>query len=408
MSQTKTEVFKEVISHFDYHWFWGLNYHEVVPANNLAVEVDALITDIKLQKALRLKLLPILLFEYSIVIFFHWLFNINNFRVDIYTWAACIAYNEFALTKEKQPIHFGLEESGWDLGAIKWFRTELNKNPGPFKDENQNTIHTTSTTADDLNLEFCVKASMQPHLNTLEIIRRNGEFLGWEEIRKAFKKKALLVHPDKNNNTPQSNEAFKELGEAVDYFKSLLRSKNNPSDLFNDRRMDDIQTGINNLHKGYEEIREMNAETREMNAETREMNAETREMNAETREMQKEIKRHIDRIILDRANKERLNAETCRDTLSIEEIDLESCSDNDKQKMYVVTDTVIDIDSRENSNPDYSTCQFTSSEKRRSSDSSNEMSSLLVAKGLYAIKTSPKPDLEITKNSYEGNGFEFI
>lgn len=338
MSLTKEEIFKDVMSHFDYHWFWGLNYHEIAPINNLAVEIDALIRDEELQGSFRDKLIPILIFEHPIVIFIYWLFNIDNFRVNLYKWAACIAHNEFVLAKEDRPLHIDLERRGWDLGAINWFRIELNKRAP----EEQNNIFTNRTEQDASNPQFTVNRTMQPYLQTLEIHRGSGESISWEEIRKAFKKKALRVHPDKNSNMEEANEAFNKLKEALDYFESLTQG--NDDSIFNiEQRLDNLRIGINKLNKRREEF-----------------DIALQELN-----------QRIDRLILIRK------------------------AEREKQTMSIDTDTVIHINNldREVS-------------KRPSSDSSNEMSSLLVSNGLYTIKTSD--EVPLAGEFQESRGFELI
>jgi len=50
-----------------------------------------------------------------------------------------------------------------------------------------------------------------------------------EYLKKQYRKLILKNHPDKNGNTPESNEKFKQIHEAYHYLKSDL-SKLNPSD----------------------------------------------------------------------------------------------------------------------------------------------------------------------------------
>lgn len=48
-----------------------------------------------------------------------------------------------------------------------------------------------------------------------------------EELRSAYKKQALRLHPDKNKNSPEATEKFKELNEA---FRELETQMNSPED----------------------------------------------------------------------------------------------------------------------------------------------------------------------------------
>lgn len=67
-------------------------------------------------------------------------------------------------------------------------------------------------------------------LNILEIdntkINYNDEY-----IRKQYRKMALKYHPDKNGNTEESNEKFKQINEAYNYIKSDFNSCDLDSDL---------------------------------------------------------------------------------------------------------------------------------------------------------------------------------
>ena len=398
MSQTKKELFKEVISHFDYHWFWGLNYQEIVPDNNLALAVDTLIEDEESQRLFRDELIEIW-DKFFIVFFIYWLFNIDNFRANIYTWAACIAYNEFTLTDEMGPTPFNLERSGWGLGAIECFRTELNKLP---LIEEQNTVPTTSSTPDDQKLQFSVNPYMQPYLKTLDIIRKNGEFLGEKEIKNAFNRKALLLHPDKNNNTPQSTEAFIKLKEALDYFKSLVQRKDDSSDIRINQRMNNFWMKLNKIGE----------ETEQLKRETEQLKRETEQLKREN-ELLKRDSELLDRMLEEKKRNRVANPyKLCEDSTRGREL-IEANPEHLKAVRNIETrnEIVIDIDSIENLNFDYSTCQSTSTEKRRpilSPDTNNETSSLLVSQGLYAIKTTPKRNVQPSNDTYESRGFETI
>ena len=51
-----------------------------------------------------------------------------------------------------------------------------------------------------------------------------------ELLKKKYHKQALLNHPDKNGNTPESNEKFKQINEAYDYLKREISYSNNGND----------------------------------------------------------------------------------------------------------------------------------------------------------------------------------
>ena len=53
----------------------------------------------------------------------------------------------------------------------------------------------------------------------LEIDISKKDIINIEYIKKKYHKQALKFHPDKNGNTPESNDKFKQINEAYDYLK---------------------------------------------------------------------------------------------------------------------------------------------------------------------------------------------
>ena len=64
----------------------------------------------------------------------------------------------------------------------------------------------------------------------IDITKTNYKDITIEFIKKKYHKLALKNHPDKNGNTPESNEKFKRLNEAYDYLKREIKNIN-PDDL---------------------------------------------------------------------------------------------------------------------------------------------------------------------------------
>lgn len=56
-------------------------------------------------------------------------------------------------------------------------------------------------------------------IEILELQCKSGETLKYETVKKQYHKLALLYHPDKNENTPISNEKFRRVKEAFTYLK---------------------------------------------------------------------------------------------------------------------------------------------------------------------------------------------
>jgi curved DNA-binding protein CbpA len=64
----------------------------------------------------------------------------------------------------------------------------------------------------------------------IDITKTNYNDITIEFIKKKYHKLALKNHPDKNGNTPESNEKFKQINEAYDYLKREIKNIN-PDDL---------------------------------------------------------------------------------------------------------------------------------------------------------------------------------
>ena len=58
----------------------------------------------------------------------------------------------------------------------------------------------------------------------IDTINTNYNDITIELIKKKYHKLALQNHPDKNGNTPESNEKFKEINEAYNYLKREIKN----------------------------------------------------------------------------------------------------------------------------------------------------------------------------------------
>jgi curved DNA-binding protein CbpA len=64
----------------------------------------------------------------------------------------------------------------------------------------------------------------------IDINKTNYTDITFDFLKKKYHKLALQNHPDKNGNTPESNEKFKQINEAYNYLKSEIKNIN-PDDL---------------------------------------------------------------------------------------------------------------------------------------------------------------------------------
>ena len=58
----------------------------------------------------------------------------------------------------------------------------------------------------------------------LEILEINNNELTLKTLKKNYHRLALQKHPDKNGNTYESNETFKEINEAYHYLKREIKT----------------------------------------------------------------------------------------------------------------------------------------------------------------------------------------
>jgi hypothetical protein len=78
----------------------------------------------------------------------------------------------------------------------------------------------------------------------LEILEINTSIISYSDltiecIKKQYHKLALRNHPDKNGNTEQSNEKFRQINEAYNYLKREIKILNNESESENDEEKEE-------------------------------------------------------------------------------------------------------------------------------------------------------------------------
>jgi hypothetical protein len=65
------------------------------------------------------------------------------------------------------------------------------------------------------------------HILNINLNETDDKHITIDFLKKKFHKQALIHHPDKNGNTPESNEMFKKINEAYQYLKREIDVENN-------------------------------------------------------------------------------------------------------------------------------------------------------------------------------------
>jgi len=68
---------------------------------------------------------------------------------------------------------------------------------------------------------------MEKYCKSKEILGLDTDLFTRSELKKAYIKKAILCHPDKNNSTKESTEKFQELQDSYSYLSTFVISDNN-------------------------------------------------------------------------------------------------------------------------------------------------------------------------------------
>lgn len=225
---------KATISHYDYHWFWGLRCNSHVPAKNLTIPVEELEQNASLLLSLQTQQTQVMARSVLTRFFFRW-FNINNYAHNSYKLAAFDAYKEFkqeygnAAEEEGLYPRYGvrmelLKDSSWDWATQRMikllfsaYRIGLRSYTAPPKSAPSKNFQPESNPI--VSQHFMVKPKMLPYLKVLNIQANGGEYLSWLEVKQAFRREALCRHPDKPGG---SHELFCELKEALESLKAQV------------------------------------------------------------------------------------------------------------------------------------------------------------------------------------------
>lgn len=76
------------------------------------------------------------------------------------------------------------------------------------------------------------------HILNINLNETDYKDITLDFLKKKYHKQALIHHPDKNGNTPESNETFKRIGEAYDYLKREIKNVNGDFNVDNESTQD--------------------------------------------------------------------------------------------------------------------------------------------------------------------------
>ena len=241
------------LTHFDYHWFWGLRYSKAPQRVNFGIEVVALLSnEVKLAEVIARQ--TKLYHEHNAVErYFYWLFNINNYTYQSYVLAACKGYQNYldhTLEKEdtmpttnKLPLDrlaSFLAPAGrmiqrlWPKTSVAFAKKaddEVSANALVRRQEPSSAAAEASSAAamsisKDVEVVI-VTAAMQPHLAVLGINLQLGDSLKLADFKSSCRARYLAAHPDKGG----SDEAFRRVSEAAEALRKIISSQANPADL---------------------------------------------------------------------------------------------------------------------------------------------------------------------------------
>ena len=195
---------KEELSHYSYHWFWGLRYNKSVRLDNIAeglCDSNVLYNCLSQEKRLSQRNVIIRLF--------YRLFNINNYALNRYRLAAFKAIKKYNASIQGRNIMESdtLERprAGNVLSRLVQGVSGLWRRPSKtsvvIRTVDGATSEAAGPTEDALGEQtITVTESMQPHLQTLGIYQTTDSGLTWADVKKAYYKMARIIRTDKGGD----------------------------------------------------------------------------------------------------------------------------------------------------------------------------------------------------------------
>lgn len=298
------------LSQYTYHWFWGLRHHQEALPHNLLFHINQLVINGALNR---------LIAEQEqcnkrnfFLRFFYYVFNINDAALNGYLIAAVVA-----LIQAKDPLILESEsmfervkqlrmdtfptlgeafysvrsfifwpfKKAWGASGIPDSGERAANKEKPYAEPNNNP----QQSKDDEGLhQFTITNELKPFLEQLGIETPLGERLTWAEVRTAFRKKALQVHPDKAGG---SKETFQELLSSFDGFKNSIFRKITPT-AFTPQWVFEFNEQFSNICHRIDETDRIKKEIQRLKEEKRRQKEEILRMREEQLRMREERLRY--------------------------------------------------------------------------------------------------------------------
>ncbi|MDP3561527.1 MAG: hypothetical protein Q8R83_05040 [Legionellaceae bacterium] len=225
---------KTNLAHFDYHWLWGLRYHQVPPPINLSSHFDEWGKMPERVAWVQAKQKKIDGYYFK---FFYWLFNIENYATDFHKLKAYLMFKQEAPMRNSQAETTSNSENGGDernascadvlsqlYAGISYPFLFAGQSMTAFVASFCQTRQQPSEQSTDLIVlssvhehvrqlhsealrsvqyihdKVIINWQMQNCLLLLDIAVEEGDRLAWHNIKKAYRVKLLSSHSDKGGS----------------------------------------------------------------------------------------------------------------------------------------------------------------------------------------------------------------
>ena len=204
------------LSYYDYHWFWGLRHNARVLPENMLTLHEQLMGNKK--EWFYLKEQKITIGQQNrIILFFYQLFNIDDFALNTYKLDAIKTLYDYQLELDQAELFNGATGSAPQSSSNPMLASQYHffYTASPSVLDNASNVLKSKTSELSQELKLLVDESIQPHLRTIGIDKKNGDQITLIELKHAYRKAALVGpyrHPDKGGN----KEGFCKLSSALD------------------------------------------------------------------------------------------------------------------------------------------------------------------------------------------------